>query len=109
MTENESANWNFQMYRHNGPRPRPSLYYTKYGSTYGQSIPPYNVMTEIPINSIELYLIRHDDKSEVQEVIRVREVHLTSLRQVQVCQIWKPVMCAHGPSYTHSHTKYKNK
>ena len=29
MTENESANWNFRMYRHNGPRPRPSLY-TKY-------------------------------------------------------------------------------
>ena len=25
MTEIESANWNFLMYRHNGPRPRPSL------------------------------------------------------------------------------------
>ena len=23
VTENESENWNFQMYRHNGPRPRP--------------------------------------------------------------------------------------
>ena len=32
MTENESANWNFRMYRHNGPRPRPSLY-TKYYCT----------------------------------------------------------------------------
>ena len=29
ITESESANRNFQMYRHNGPRPRPSLY-TKY-------------------------------------------------------------------------------
>ena len=32
ITENESVNLKFQMYRHNGPRPRPSLY-TKYGST----------------------------------------------------------------------------
>ena len=31
MTENESVNWNFRMYRH-GPRPRPSLY-TKYYHT----------------------------------------------------------------------------
>ena len=28
MTESESANWNFPMYRHNEPRPRSS--YTKY-------------------------------------------------------------------------------
>ena len=26
ITESESANQNFRMYRHNGPRPRPSLY-----------------------------------------------------------------------------------
>ena len=32
ITESESANWNFRMYRHNGPRPRPSLY-TKYYCT----------------------------------------------------------------------------
>ena len=32
ITESESANWNFRMYRHNGPRPRPSLY-TKYYRT----------------------------------------------------------------------------
>ena len=32
ITESESANWNFRMYRHNGPRPRPSLY-TKYYHT----------------------------------------------------------------------------
>ena len=32
-TESESANRNFRMYRHNGPRPRPSLYYTKYYCT----------------------------------------------------------------------------
>ena len=24
ITESKSANWNFQMYRHNGPKPRPS-------------------------------------------------------------------------------------
>ena len=32
ITENESVNSKFQMYRHNGPRPRPSLY-TKYYRT----------------------------------------------------------------------------
>ena len=32
MTESESANWNFRMYRHNGPRPCPSLC-TKYYRT----------------------------------------------------------------------------
>ena len=32
ITQSESANWNFCMYRHNGPRPRPSLY-TKYYRT----------------------------------------------------------------------------
>ena len=32
ITESKSANWNFQMYRRNGPRPRPSLY-TKYYRT----------------------------------------------------------------------------
>ena len=32
IAESESANWNFRMYRHNGPRPRPSLY-TKYYRT----------------------------------------------------------------------------
>ena len=26
ITESESANWNFRMYRHNGPRPHPFLY-----------------------------------------------------------------------------------
>ena len=26
ITESESANWNFQMYRHEGPKPHPSLY-----------------------------------------------------------------------------------
>ena len=32
ITQSESTNWNFQVYRHNGPRPRPSLY-TKYYRT----------------------------------------------------------------------------
>ena len=32
ITESESVNLKFQMYRHNGPRPRPSLY-TKYYRT----------------------------------------------------------------------------
>ena len=32
ITESESVNPTFQMYRHNGPRPRPSLY-TKYYCT----------------------------------------------------------------------------
>ena len=33
ITESKSVNPKFQMYRHNGPRPRPSLYYTKYYPT----------------------------------------------------------------------------
>ena len=32
ITEIESKNWNFQMYRHNAPRTHPSLY-TKYYRT----------------------------------------------------------------------------
>ena len=30
ITESEGANWNFQVYRHNGTRPRPSLYIKYY-------------------------------------------------------------------------------
>ena len=60
ITDSESANWNFRMYRHNGPRPRPSLY-TKYSCTlwYALAIVYTTVVGEMAVLPPPVHMQSH--------------------------------------------------